>query len=613
MLPRVPPPSIADAFYAGLYADVLGRTIDGATFDVREDETAFVVGALAFEGRMEEARAVLASWRRRGGAGTSERLRALVASRFFLGVAYGRAGRSDDAEREFRANLRDAGADADPVSRFYVAQGLACFRYFQGRMARAARHVRRSLRHAIDARFQYGRLLATDLRGHALVQIGHVHAGLVLLEQARDLGRALGLHGNAGAIECALGVYRARFGAVSLGRAVEELDALTRTTSAEDSYSRRTVETELAQQLALAGRGDEAWARLEALSASPVADGDARAHVRFLLACAFVARIRYGLPSARTYAGEARAALGAGYDRALEADVLCAEISVADPPERGALACRLAEVFAATGVSRAQVYAAAFGDTGEAASAVRVSGFEEDRASARLLGALRAGRAGLDRLLCEGHLGLLPLASGVAPDAAILEVSPERFALAERGNVRILADVPAGAARLLHAIAAGEGDDRAFRGKDQLVAEVWGLPRYRPDRHDALVHTAVSRLRALLGTAGHWIESRNGAYRLAAHVAFRGQDGAAAEAPPASAPPAAAAEGDQDARERALLAHFAEGRSCSTAEIAALLEVSEMTAFRTLRALLDRGLVVRTGKGRSTRYAAADLEERRGP
>ncbi len=628
MLAGVSRVSIAEAFYAGLYAEVLARTIDGATLDVPADETAFVVGALAFVGRLEEARAVLASWRRGGAPESVAELRSRVASRFFLGVAYSRAGRHDEAEREFRQNLRAAGAHDDPLCRFYVAQGLACLRYFRGLMVSATRHVRRSLRHAIEARFQYGRLLASDLRGHALVQTGRVRAGLALLEQARDLSRSLGLHGNAGAVECALASYRARFGAVPLARAIEELEALTRRTSAEDSYSLRILQAELAQQLALAGRGDEAWAKLEALSAVPVPDGDARARARFLLACAAVARLRYGIESARTYVAEARAALGAGYDHALEADVLCAELAVADPPSRGEVAGRLAALHAVTGLSRARVYAGMFDDSAEVATALRVSEFEEDRAGARLAGVWSTGAGSLARLLRDGYLGLVPLAAGVAPEAAIIEVSTDRFVLAERGNVRVLEEAPAGAARLLREIAAGDrrqgapsgerASERAFRGKEQLLAAVWGIARYRPDRHDALVHTAVSRLRGLLGTCGHWVESRNGAYRLATQVAFRGLDGAPAPvavapdlAQAAPAPLETLSEGDPALRERALLAHLGQRGASSTAEVAGVLKVSEMTAFRTIRALLERGLLTRTGKGRGTRYTALDRDEER--
>lgn len=617
MLAAVSHASIAEAFFAGLYGEVLARTIDGRSFDYAEDELPFVVGALAFVGRLEEARAVLASQRRWSDPASAEHLRARVASKFFLGVAYSRAGRHKEAEREFRDNLRSVGALDDPMCRFYVAQGLACLRYFRGRMVVASRHVRRALRHAIDARFQYGRLLASDLRGHALVQIGQVRAGLMLLERAKELARALSLDGNAGAIACSIAIYRARFGVVPLSGAVEELDALARATSAEDSYSRCAVETELAQQLALAGRGDEAWGKLEALSTTPAPDGDARARVRFLLACASVARLRYGLESARTYVAEARALRGDDHDHALEIDLLCAELTVDHPGERAALVRRLAELHAATGISRAEVYATAFGETGEAAAAVRVSEFEEDRAGARLAGVWSAGRASLDKLLRDGHFGLVPLAAQVSPEAAIVEASSERFAIAERGNVRILDDVPAGAAKLLREIAVGEGDARVWRGKEELVGAVWGLSRYRPDRHDALVHTAASRLRGLLGIAGHWIECRDGAYRLTPHVAFRGLEAApparaTAERATAERATEGTAEGEAAAQERALLAHLGRVGPCSTAEIASALKVSDMTAFRRIRGLLDRGLVLRTGKGPSTRYTALDSEERRG-
>jgi predicted ArsR family transcriptional regulator len=62
-----------------------------------------------------------------------------------------------------------------------------------------------------------------------------------------------------------------------------------------------------------------------------------------------------------------------------------------------------------------------------------------------------------------------------------------------------------------------------------------------------------------------------------------------------------------------LIAYLQREGPCRTADIAAALGVSEMTAFRTLRALLARGLVFRQGKGPSTRYTAAGSEEGRGP
>jgi hypothetical protein len=257
------------------------------------------------------------------------------------------------------------------------------------------------------------------------------------------------------------------------------------------------------------------------------------------------------------------------------------------------------------------VYKAVFDEGAEAAAAMRVAEFEEDRAGARLADAWSGNQGSLDKLVRDGHLGLLPIASRVSPEAAIVETATETFAIAERGKVRIVDEVPAGPARLLREIGLSSGEGRAWHGKEILLATVWGITRYRPDRHDALVHTAVSRLRGLLGTAGHWIECRDGAYRLAPEVAFRS---CAPELTVVAAPESAReapAEGDAATREQALLVHLLASGACSTADIAAALRVSEMTAFRTLRALVERGLVVRTGKGPSTRYTAVDSEEGR--
>src|SRR5262249_13125030 len=154
---------------------------------------------------------------------------------------------------------------------------------------------------------------------------------------------------------------------------------------------------------------------------------------------------------------------------------------------RGDLLRRLGALHATTGISRAEVYATIFGDTAEPAASVRVSEFEDDRVGARLSGVWSADPVSLGKLIRDGYLGLAPLATRAAPEAAIIEASPETFVIAERGNARVLDEVPAGVARLLCELSIGEGEGRAWRTKEQLVGDVWGLSRYRPDRHDTVV------------------------------------------------------------------------------------------------------------------------------
>ena len=75
---------IARAFYAGRYAELLDQTQDRGA-DVGADDIAFVVGALTFVDRVDEARAIVDGWTARTGVDGDPRTRA--ACRFFVGLA----------------------------------------------------------------------------------------------------------------------------------------------------------------------------------------------------------------------------------------------------------------------------------------------------------------------------------------------------------------------------------------------------------------------------------------------------------------------------------------------------------------------------------------------
>lgn len=598
--------SLGDAFFAGRYETVLARSVDAAAFAFEDEETPYVVGALAFVGRIEEATAALRAWER-GKPATELR----ISARFFLAVAHGRAGRHTESERLVRENARLVSGSFDPTARFYVHQGLACHRFFTGRVDKAARQALMALQAAFAGRFQYGRLLATDLRGHALVQLGEVHAGLALLDRASTLATTLGLDGNAGAIACATAIYAARFGARPIAESIESLRALADATAAQDSYSRRSVETELASQLALAGRGDEAWSLLDRLATDPGADGDQRSKVRRLIAFTLVAFLRYGSASARTYAVEARRSLEGLEDFALEVEVLAIELlAFGSPDERRDRLERLAEIHRRTKIARAELVRSRW--SSESADAI-APGTLEDKAGAMIHAATNAAasdtRHALEMLLREGYLGLVTHAAGLGSARRLLLVNDDTILVEEQGNVRPLSGLSDGSLRLLRALGGRRKD------KETLVREVWKLSTYRPDRHDTLVHTAVSRLRSALGTAGHWVDGEDGAYGIASGVELvdlspatsRGQSEAdTSTASESAAAPTTLDRGPLDE----LLALLKKSDPISTTEIARTLGISEMTAFRRLKTLLDEGLAVRSGRGKNTRYAhASNLPE----
>ncbi|WP_169796421.1 helix-turn-helix domain-containing protein [Chondromyces crocatus] len=615
---RVRGPSIAERFYAGRYADIVREHVDGPDGATQAGDLPFLVGALAFMGRLEEARALFSGHCRRKEA--PEARPSLVAARFFLGVAYCRAGRLDEARQEFSLNLQAASRHAGPLSRFYVLQGMGCYRYFTGRLRQAARHALRALEYAFLAAFPYGRFLATDLRGHVLVQLGAVQEGLSLLETARTLARSLSLEKNAAALDFALGIYRARFGVLPVREAIATLKELLAKARPDDSYSQRSLCIELASQHALAGEGDAAWGLLERLGTEQLPDGgDVRARIRFLLGCANVARLRYGAASIAPFVSEARVLVGAHEDTVLEFDVSCMEmLATADAEEQARLDERLRALHRRSGISRAWLRAR--GGEPQTPGLPGAEMLDEDRLGALVAACLRGSPELGSRVIASGHWGLLPLCLGLEPGRRLMLLD-RRLVVEDHGNVLVMSEVSDGMRAFLRALIGG-----ARRSKEELLRLVWGIGSYRPEAHDPVVHTAVSRLRALLGVRGHWVEAASGGYQLASGVALvdlagmplgsqpgaagaetgrsegpEGQPATSSGVPTPNAPSSSALSASVSG-EDAIVALLARGGPASSSELATRLGVSEMTALRRLRPLVERGVLLRWGKGKNTRY-----------
>ncbi|APR81601.1 Hypothetical protein A7982_06950 [Minicystis rosea] len=606
-----PAPSMAELFYAGHYAEIIRLRVDGAHAGGAPSDLPFIVGALAFAGRLEEARALFSGNLRRGAVPTQGSI--VVATRFFLAVAYCRAGRLDEARREIVKNVAASFRHGEPLARFYVLQGLGCYRYFTGRLRHAARHALRALEYAFVAELPYGRLLATDLRGHSLVQLGAVQEGLSLLGTARTLAGSLSLPGNAAVLDCAIAIYRARFGVLPVRKAIAELTEVLARARPDDSYSRRSLCIEMAVQYALAGEGDTAWGLLERLGTEHLPDGgDARARIRFLIACANVARLRHGRSSMMPFVSEARALSRTHPDITLEFDISCMEILAAETAEeRARIRAGLRALGRLSGIARGwlrQEHKEGRDDSSPKLPA-GAELMEADRLGALYAACLRGTPELAARVIASGHWGLLPLSLRLDPGRRVMLLG-RRVVVEDHGNVTVLDDTSDGTLRLLRALAGGE-----WRGKADLLRTVWGIGAYRPDAHDAVIHTAVSRLRALLGVRGHWIEATSGGYQLTPGVALLDLANTLGDAPPPPVesihPPAPSipppAMPSQPPAADAIVTWLAREGPSSSTDIASHLGVSEMTALRRLRDLIDQGVVQRSGKGKNTRYR---IEER---
>ena len=194
----------ARRLYAGRYADILADTIDSQAAGCEEADVAFVVGALSFVGRVEEAELFLENHR----CGKHPSIRMLAAGGFFVTVAHARSGDFARARRTLARAYRETAARRDAWSRAFLFQAIACCHYFTANYTRAARAALNAQASALEARFAYVQMLATDMRAHVLAQRGDLDEGLRLLEQARHHAQHLGFDVNVRVIE----VSRDQFG-----------------------------------------------------------------------------------------------------------------------------------------------------------------------------------------------------------------------------------------------------------------------------------------------------------------------------------------------------------------------------------------------------------------
>jgi hypothetical protein len=582
-------------FFAGRYAKVAKETYD-APASVADVDVAFAVGALTFLGRVEDARACFEGWRRT----SPNDPRTLAASRFFLGLAYARAGDFARSHDQLAADALRRVRVTDPWAAAFVYQGLACHRYFTGRYRAAARHALRALKSAHAAGLAYAKMLSTDLRGHALVQLGHYHAGTALLEQAKSHAERLGFDLNAHAIECSLAVYAAEFkiGPEAVGGLLGLLGR-----SAHDSYSRRQVQTQLAIQYALRGRGSEARASLGQADEDALRLDGRRAKVVSLLARLYVTRFSRG-PRACAKLLDETAALTDRGDVAFRAELLAFQAYVGralGDADRTARA--LDDLRHFTKSAEHHLAAAAL----EPYAPERAPAFAEDEVTPVLRAAAEHDARPISRWLALGVLGPIPEALGLEPGRRVIVLASENAVLIEdHGDLWARPSPPRWLSPLLRLLARGAS-------KEQIVAELWGLRRYHPERHDSLVRTTIHRLRAFLDPRGDWVIVTPTGYGLDAAVHFAGAapqsailDVSLADDDPLDSMPAPARSPVPRSRARRtvddlVLERVAAG-AVSVPEIVEALAQSESTVLRALRRLVAAKKVVKRGAARATRY-----------
>ena len=613
---------LAELFERGAFKDILSLTVDQGLAVSGSAGLEYIIGALAFLGRIDDALNLYKS-RIEDLVQLSE---VMAVCRFALGIGLVRVSRYDEGLTYLKdALVASRLAPKNSKERFFGLQGLAFYRVFQCRYQGALLFSRLAWSAAFAANFRYGQTLSADIRGHSYLRCGQVSVGMGSLEEAARLAKAVGNGALLENITSSMAWYRSCYG-LDGAASVEDLRLVLRKMNPQDNFSLAAAQVELARQLAMRGRLSEAETYLNAASKVVLVAGHRRQKAGLLHRLAWNRYLMGDFAEAIKFLNDADAELDSRFDYhhllantglRLKIKKTIREGLIAGTPLKDELSdvCevrtrQVRDLTAKTGsgIGRNILWR----DEGEG-----IPSIPGDDPLGDLCNLIRkkevdgaASYARIAKVIQSGLLGflndLLPTIPGGR--TLVLDLIPGELFIFDCGNVARSSESISGLIKtLILQLATGP------KTKKELVSLIWGYS-YHPLRHDPMLYALVNRLRKALGEQTDFLIADGGGYQwcegIRLHVyeheevdSFRKRKFLKDEGKQTEVALGEYHETQGLNHRQLLILSELKSRSfMSTADCINLFGVSRITATRDLSDLVSASLVKRVGKGRATRY-----------
>jgi hypothetical protein len=579
-------------FVRGEHKAILEQTIDCPEFRRPESGHEYLIASLCFVGRLPEALTLYSMWQ------PHMEPEAQAASQAYLSIAQARAGQLDKALSFIRSLGKFRREHHQPLVNFYYEQAQAFYYWRRHRLRLALNYAERALDAAWRAEFFFGRALATDIMGHLLVDLGHVQRGMAALEKAHQYFTSLGYCQYVEVIETALIGYQLEFnpyGTDALANLSQRIHSLNPETN---NYTLSFLYTELGHQLALRGDLIGAGEALEDAGSLIQRHGLKRDQGWLLFRKAYLSHLSGKDSLALQYlndlikpcieAGDEDLLVKAQGLQQLVALKLGLTISV---PRTQASFHRKYGYAVAERIERRQ-----HGLKQTAEWAQDVMGDFLDSLQSPDLTLIEK----IQTVLKSGLLSFLPELLSVSRTERVLyfDVEPQTLILFDHGSVyKAEGAVTAQMQKFVRFLIDGP------KTKAELVHAIWGYA-YHPLRHDPLIYGLVYRLRSLLGLREDWIQAQGDGYSLRPDIKvqfFQLYANLSNVVAPEDDTKKSAT--DLNIRQLRVLQYLQQHETIDIQGCVELFQTSKVTASRDLSNLTERGLLMRTGKGRNTCYA----------
>lgn len=562
-----------------------------ADFNSREraKTNPYVLGALVFVGRTEDAEIYFEKWKK--DYSNDEKLLVF----FFLSIGLIRSSQFAEGKKYLAQCFRLRRKVKSKASLVFLYQGFGFYHHFVCRYQKSAYWAQKAWRLAVLTDSDLGQILSSDLLAHALFQKGDVEKGFLQMEKAHALATRFGQGGLVTSLEVSKLCHEAQFGIKPqtilslLQKKFSEMD------SVNDTYSRTNLGLELARQFIIRGQTKRAVKVLDSIQAEVFKYGHRRQKSTWFFRQAYLEWLRGEQAAAISRLDSALSEIDPQSDLAHKLQALGLRLEILsqslNPSERKDLESEIVFLSHRVGSGTAKRYLQRVLRKPKSFSAEDRLGDLVDEIAFQKNSTLQTTQK-----ICElGYFQLLSSQIKPSRQQILMEVLPGALVTFSEGNIEYQnqALTPL-LQRTLLFLKSGP------KSKKDLIEGLWGY-QYDPLRHDSLIHAALARLRKSLAQHADWIRFENESYILEPGVEVRVYEHSQLVMSKEELPEVVF-EQSLNYRQIKLLNELKLKREMSIRECMNSLGATKITANRDVKFLLEKGLISKTGQGKSTRY-----------
>jgi hypothetical protein len=583
-------------FSRGLYKEVVELWEEEGLAKGDQLSGTLLVGALCFLGRQWEAEEIPLEQSIPEGRN------------FFIGIAQTRESKYEEANKSFAKNLRLHKKKSDNLTNFFIWQGHGFFQFFTGQTFDLLESSEKAYRAALRAKFVWGQVMALDLVAHGLFLRGRVQESISTFDQVIEKALKMKAPSLASSYQVSRACYLSQVSADPI-QSISDLWSVEKNLSAQDKFSRVTIQLEVFRQLIHAGKFDEAR-ELFALESPNFYKAKNRRQIATLLhRYSFLLSLQGAYVEALAVLRAARMNLIEDVDRLqlLRSYGLEKKILHDGKLSESASSSELKMNFEKLDSQIASFVGQRIQKRISGSTSLNFSRGQD--ALGDILDLAKTNpESAIESMVKHKLWGLLPSTMGWSPlkNRIVLDVSSGHALIYWNCKCFLSARPIKGYPRKVLEVLRSSG----IISKSIIIQQVWGY-KYDSIRHDSLLHSNLHQLRVQMGGDIPFLEANHEGYFLKVSVfdlkrsreefSEEGQFFPQIEASRATYSIPTELK-NLNARQIRLLRAWEPGSSIDIRTYCQQFAVSHMTAFRDLSQLAKESHFQRVGKGRATCY-----------